>query len=106
MNTARLWQKPFALLFIQTKSIAACRLAVVCGPRFHGNVLQFCRTMTTKMEQNTKNFKKAKQKDTLRRLKSKDNRNSHGPSTVYLQVVGSGSRDNGASLYVFSEYNR
>uniref|UniRef100_A0A8C5ALW3 Zinc phosphodiesterase ELAC protein 2 n=1 Tax=Gadus morhua TaxID=8049 RepID=A0A8C5ALW3_GADMO len=68
--------------------------------------LTFCRTMTTNMEQNTKNFKKAKQKDTLRRLKTKDHRNSHGPSTVYLQVVGSGSRDNGASLYVFSEYNR
>lgn len=30
----------------------------------------------------------------------------HGPSTVYVQVVGAGSRDNGASLYVFSEYNR
>uniref|UniRef100_A0A8C5BR05 Zinc phosphodiesterase ELAC protein 2 n=1 Tax=Gadus morhua TaxID=8049 RepID=A0A8C5BR05_GADMO len=106
MNTARLWQKPFALLFIQTKSITACRLAVACGSRFHRNVFQFCRTMTTNMEQNTKNFKKAKQKDTLRRLKTKDHRNSHGPSTVYLQVVGSGSRDNGASLYVFSEYNR
>ncbi|CAL8273861.1 unnamed protein product [Lota lota] len=106
MNTVRLWQKPFALLFIQTKSIAACRAAVACGPRFHGNVFQFCRSMATNMEKNTKSFKKGKQKDTLRRLKTKDHRNSHGPSTVYLQVVGAGSRDNGASLYVFSEYNR
>ena len=107
MNTARLWQKPFALLFIQTKSIAACRLAVACVPRFHGNVFQFCTgTMETNVEKNAKSFKKAKQKDPLRRLKTKDHRNSHGPSTVYLQVVGAGSRDNGASLYVFSEYNR
>uniref|UniRef100_A0A8C6U870 Zinc phosphodiesterase ELAC protein 2 n=1 Tax=Neogobius melanostomus TaxID=47308 RepID=A0A8C6U870_9GOBI len=30
----------------------------------------------------------------------------HGPSTVYVQVLGAGSRDNSASLYVFSEYNR
>ncbi|XP_032394095.1 zinc phosphodiesterase ELAC protein 2 isoform X2 [Etheostoma spectabile] len=55
-------------------------------------------------------LKKAKQKEPLRRVKTKENRNKrgdvHGPSTVYLQVVGAGSRDNAASLYVFSEYNR
>uniref|UniRef100_A0A8C9XL61 Zinc phosphodiesterase ELAC protein 2 n=1 Tax=Sander lucioperca TaxID=283035 RepID=A0A8C9XL61_SANLU len=49
-------------------------------------------------------------KEPLRRVKTKENRNKrgdvHGPSTVYLQVVGAGSRDNAASLYVFSEYNR
>ncbi|XP_051573039.1 zinc phosphodiesterase ELAC protein 2-like [Myxocyprinus asiaticus] len=48
-------------------------------------------------------------KDTLRHVKMKENRRQgdlHGPSTVYVQVVGAGSRDNGASLYVFSEYNR
>ncbi|KAL0198803.1 hypothetical protein M9458_007343, partial [Cirrhinus mrigala] len=47
-------------------------------------------------------------KDTLRHVKMKENRRQgelHGPSTVYVQVVGAGSRDNGASLYVFSEYN-
>uniref|UniRef100_A0A4W6E6A3 Zinc phosphodiesterase ELAC protein 2 n=1 Tax=Lates calcarifer TaxID=8187 RepID=A0A4W6E6A3_LATCA len=43
---------------------------------------------------------KARQKEPLRRLKIKENRNKrgfddHGPSTVYLQVVGAGSRDNG-----------
>nr|XP_055050937.1 zinc phosphodiesterase ELAC protein 2 [Misgurnus anguillicaudatus] len=48
-------------------------------------------------------------KDTLRHVKMKENRRQgdlHGPSTVYVQVLGSGSRDNGPSLYVFSEYNR
>ncbi|XP_078257062.1 zinc phosphodiesterase ELAC protein 2 isoform X2 [Rhinoraja longicauda] len=50
-------------------------------------------------------------RDTLRHLKSREKRKHglgdvHGPATVYLQVVGAGSRDGGASLYVFSEYNR
>ncbi|XP_072098212.1 zinc phosphodiesterase ELAC protein 2 [Mobula birostris] len=48
-------------------------------------------------------------KDTLRHIKSREKRKHgdiHGPSTVYLQVVGTGSRENVASLYVFSEYNR
>uniref|UniRef100_A0A3Q4ML57 Zinc phosphodiesterase ELAC protein 2 n=1 Tax=Neolamprologus brichardi TaxID=32507 RepID=A0A3Q4ML57_NEOBR len=53
---------------------------------------------------------KAKQKEPLRRVKTKENRSKrgdvHGPSTVYLQVVGAGSRDNAASVYVFSEFNR
>lgn len=54
--------------------------------------------------------KKNKQKEPLRRTKTKESRmkrgDGHGPSTVYVQVVGAGSRDNPASLYVFSEYNR
>lgn len=29
-----------------------------------------------------------------------------GPNTVYVQVVAAGSRDAGASVYVFSEFNR
>ncbi|KAJ8251752.1 hypothetical protein GJAV_G00225060 [Gymnothorax javanicus] len=48
-------------------------------------------------------------KETLRHVKSREQRKNvdlHGPSTVYVQVVGAGSRGNGASLYVFSEYNR
>ncbi len=48
-------------------------------------------------------------RDTLRHVKVKEGRRQgelHGPATVYVQVLGSGSRDNGASLYVFSEYNR
>uniref|UniRef100_A0A669C7H6 Zinc phosphodiesterase ELAC protein 2 n=1 Tax=Oreochromis niloticus TaxID=8128 RepID=A0A669C7H6_ORENI len=52
----------------------------------------------------------AKQKEPLRRVKTKENRSKrgdvHGPSTVYLQVAGAGSRDNAASVYVFSEFNR
>uniref|UniRef100_A0A8D3BUA0 Zinc phosphodiesterase ELAC protein 2 n=1 Tax=Scophthalmus maximus TaxID=52904 RepID=A0A8D3BUA0_SCOMX len=51
-----------------------------------------------------------KQNEPLRRLKTKEKRSQrgdvHGPSTVYLQVVGAGSRDQTPSLYVFSEYNR
>ncbi|KAG8006513.1 Zinc phosphodiesterase ELAC protein 2 [Nibea albiflora] len=54
-------------------------------------------------------LKKARQKEPLRRIKTKESRNKridHGPTTVHVQVVGAGSRDNAASLYVFSEYNR
>ncbi|XP_042361734.1 zinc phosphodiesterase ELAC protein 2 isoform X2 [Plectropomus leopardus] len=53
--------------------------------------------------------RKAKQKEPLRRFKTKEkreNRENQGPSTVYLQVLGAGSRDNAATLYVFSEFNR
>ncbi|XP_061557276.1 zinc phosphodiesterase ELAC protein 2 [Phycodurus eques] len=66
-------------------------------------------TMDDKLE---KKKKPAKQqvKPLLRRLKGKESRSKrsdvHGPATVYVQVVGAGSRDNAASLYVFSEYNR
>ncbi|KAM4662627.1 zinc phosphodiesterase ELAC protein 2 [Discoglossus pictus] len=48
-------------------------------------------------------------KDTLRHIKSREKRRGveqHGPATVYLQVVGAGSRDTRAAVYVFSEYNR
>ncbi|XP_061837457.1 zinc phosphodiesterase ELAC protein 2 isoform X2 [Nerophis lumbriciformis] len=52
----------------------------------------------------------AKHGKPLRRLKVKESRKKrgdvHGPCTVYVQVVGAGSRDNPASLYVFSEFNR
>uniref|UniRef100_A0A3Q3MPY6 Zinc phosphodiesterase ELAC protein 2 n=1 Tax=Mastacembelus armatus TaxID=205130 RepID=A0A3Q3MPY6_9TELE len=54
--------------------------------------------------------KKAKLKEPLRKVKSKESRSKRGddrgPSIVYVQVVGAGSRDNAASLYVFSDYNR
>ncbi|XP_064423716.1 zinc phosphodiesterase ELAC protein 2 isoform X2 [Latimeria chalumnae] len=48
-------------------------------------------------------------KETLRHIKTREKRRNveqHGPATVYVQVVGAGSRDSGASLYVFSEFNR
>uniref|UniRef100_A0A7N6FGV1 Zinc phosphodiesterase ELAC protein 2 n=1 Tax=Anabas testudineus TaxID=64144 RepID=A0A7N6FGV1_ANATE len=80
------------------------------------SVFQFLRTMATGNTNYNPEMKhpmgpkKAKHKEPLRRMKTKENRNKrgdlHGPSTVYLQVVGAGSRDNAASLYVFSEYNR
>ncbi|XP_057673792.1 zinc phosphodiesterase ELAC protein 2 isoform X2 [Corythoichthys intestinalis] len=61
--------------------------------------------MNDKMKKSTK-----LQAKPLRMLKSKESRNKHGevhsPATVYVQVVGAGSRDNAASLYVFSEFNR
>uniref|UniRef100_A0A7N8X1D9 Zinc phosphodiesterase ELAC protein 2 n=1 Tax=Mastacembelus armatus TaxID=205130 RepID=A0A7N8X1D9_9TELE len=53
---------------------------------------------------------KPKLKEPLRKVKSKESRSKRGddrgPSIVYVQVVGAGSRDNAASLYVFSDYNR
>ncbi|XP_036409388.1 zinc phosphodiesterase ELAC protein 2 [Megalops cyprinoides] len=48
-------------------------------------------------------------KETLRHVKNREQRKHvdlHGPSNVYVQVVGAGSRENGPSIYVFSEYNR
>ncbi|XP_064127875.1 zinc phosphodiesterase ELAC protein 2-like isoform X3 [Loxodonta africana] len=49
-------------------------------------------------------------KDALRHLRTREKRGLSwepgGPNTVYLQVVAAGSRDAGAALYVFSEYNR
>ncbi|XP_069572198.1 zinc phosphodiesterase ELAC protein 2 [Brachyistius frenatus] len=61
-------------------------------------------------EQRPPGPKKAARKEPLRRVKIKESRSKRGeqlgPSTVYLQVAGTGSRDNPASLYVFSEYNR
>lgn len=49
-------------------------------------------------------------KEPLRHVRSKQNRKPttelHGPATVFIQVIGAGSRGTGASLHVFSEYNR
>ncbi|XP_038227945.1 zinc phosphodiesterase ELAC protein 2 isoform X2 [Dermochelys coriacea] len=48
-------------------------------------------------------------KDPLRHLRVREKRRSSelaGPSIVYVQVAAAGSRDSGAALYVFSEYNR
>ncbi|XP_025219413.1 zinc phosphodiesterase ELAC protein 2 isoform X2 [Theropithecus gelada] len=49
-------------------------------------------------------------KDPLRHLRTREKRgplgSSGGANTVYLQVVAVGSRDAGAALYVFSEFNR
>ncbi|XP_030317791.1 zinc phosphodiesterase ELAC protein 2 [Calypte anna] len=50
-------------------------------------------------------------KDVPRHLWARERRRSAGtglagPNTVYVQVVAAGSRDAGASVYVFSEFNR
>ncbi|NXH09446.1 RNZ2 protein, partial [Bucco capensis] len=50
-------------------------------------------------------------KDVPRHVWARERRRSAGtglagPNTVYIQVVAAGSRDAGASVYVFSEFNR
>ncbi|XP_029363954.1 zinc phosphodiesterase ELAC protein 2 isoform X2 [Echeneis naucrates] len=111
MNTAHLKLRYFTSLLV--KGRAAPLLTRPDSP----TILRFIRTMATNNIKDSKNNninnnnnKKAKQKEPLRRLKTKEGRSKrgdvHGPSTVYLQVVGAGTRDNAASLYVFSEYNR
>ncbi|XP_044037229.1 zinc phosphodiesterase ELAC protein 2 isoform X2 [Siniperca chuatsi] len=114
MNTVHLKLLSFTFLLVKGRARSAGPPAVArCDFRFHRTVFQFFRTMATNTNTETRQplgLKKAKQKEPLRRVKTKENRSKrgdvHGPSTVYLQVVGAGSRDNAASLYVFSEYNR
>lgn len=50
-------------------------------------------------------------KDVPRHVWARERRRSAGtglagPNTVYVQVVAAGSRDAGAAVYVFSEFNR
>ncbi|XP_031588075.1 zinc phosphodiesterase ELAC protein 2 isoform X1 [Oreochromis aureus] len=102
----RLWY--FTSLFVNGRTLSA---PVSCDSSLHRTVFQLFRTMATTNTNNNNNLpKKAKQKEPLRRVKTKENRSKrgdvHGPSTVYLQVAGAGSRDNAASVYVFSEFNR
>ncbi|XP_070779403.1 zinc phosphodiesterase ELAC protein 2 [Enoplosus armatus] len=114
MNTVHLKLRSFTFLFVKGRALSAGPPAVArCDFRFHRTVFQFFRTMATNNDPEARpplGLKKAKQKEPLRRVKIKESRSKrgdvHGPSTVYLQVVGAGSRDNAASLYVFSEYNR
>lgn len=100
----RLWY--FTSLFVNDGTLSA---PVRCDSSLHRTAFQLFRTMATTTTNNNLP-KKAKQKEPLRRVKTKENRSKrgdvHGPSTVYLQVVGAGSRDNAASVYVFSEFNR
>ncbi|XP_047213914.1 zinc phosphodiesterase ELAC protein 2-like isoform X1 [Girardinichthys multiradiatus] len=100
--------------------VRLCRLLVVKGRALsaavtvsrrdsspHRSVFHFYRSMATFGDPFPA---KRPQKQTLRRVKTKESRSKrgdvHGPSTVYVQVVGAGSRDSPASLYVFSEFNR
>lgn len=81
--------------------LSALRALGVCEePALQGSV----RLMQTQSSRKSRPVR-----DPLRHVKLKESRRQgelHGPSTVYVQVTGAGSRDNGASLYVFSEYNR
>ncbi|KAM9780012.1 zinc phosphodiesterase ELAC protein 2 [Neosynchiropus ocellatus] len=101
--------RSLTLLFIKAAFVSrTVPTASHCEPR---TALHLCRTMASAAQGNMgPAHKKAKHKEPLRRVRIKENRSrkqdAHGPSSVYLQVVGAGSRDNAASLYVFSEYNR
>lgn len=76
----------------------------------HRTVFQLFRAMATSNPESWQPQRRLKAKEPLRRVKAKESRGQradlNGPSTVYLQVLGAGSRDNPASIYVFSEFNR
>ncbi|XP_034151540.1 zinc phosphodiesterase ELAC protein 2 isoform X2 [Esox lucius] len=79
---------------------------------FTRTIFQFPRKMSTNPtgRQIPGSKKSRAPKETLRHVKSREQRKRavdvHGPAIVYAQVVGAGTRDNGPSLYVFSEFNR
>lgn len=89
-------------------------LKLFLGGRVHlpfpRTVFQFFRAMANSNPGSWQPQRKVKHKEPLRRVKCKESRSQrtdlNGPSTVYLQVLGAGSRDNPASIYVFSEFNR
>ncbi|XP_035471673.2 zinc phosphodiesterase ELAC protein 2 isoform X1 [Scophthalmus maximus] len=120
MNTLHLKLRCFTFQLVKSGAAAAARR----GPQ---TVSHFFRTMATNNNNSNSSSRghygdinnaeawrqqprPKKQNEPLRRLKTKEKRSQrgdvHGPSTVYLQVVGAGSRDQTPSLYVFSEYNR
>ncbi|XP_007577851.1 zinc phosphodiesterase ELAC protein 2 [Poecilia formosa] len=95
------------LLVVNGRAVTAAATAPRCDYSPYRTVFHFSRSMATSGNQFSA---KRPQKEPLRRLKTKESRDKrgdvHGPSNVYVQVVGAGSRDSNASLYVFSEYNR
>uniref|UniRef100_UPI0037E7E955 zinc phosphodiesterase ELAC protein 2 isoform X1 n=3 Tax=Semicossyphus pulcher TaxID=241346 RepID=UPI0037E7E955 len=118
MNTVHLRLRSFTFLLVKGRVLSAGPPAVArCDFHFHRTVFQLFRTMATNHKNDNSpetkqppGLRKGKLKEPLRRVKTKESRakrtDLHGPSTVYVQVLGAGSRDNSASLYVFSEYNR
>lgn len=110
MNTVSLILKSSAWPFVRHTLTGRPRSNSCSDYRFHRTIFQFQGTMATNVTGNhNQGSRKSRPKDTLRHVKSKEQRKRgevHGPATVYVQVVGAGSRDNGASLYVFSEFNR
>lgn len=73
-------------------------------------VFQWFRAMATSSPGSWPPQRRLKAKEPLRRVKARESRGQraslNGPFNVYLQVLGAGSRDNPASIYVFSEFNR
>lgn len=80
----------------------------LCPP--HRTVFQLLRTMASTSPESWQPPRKVRKKEPLRLVKTRESRSRrtelNGPSTVYLQVLGAGTRDNPASIYVFSEFNR
>ncbi|XP_012736274.2 zinc phosphodiesterase ELAC protein 2 [Fundulus heteroclitus] len=95
------------LLVVTGRALSAAGTVPGCDSSFRRTFLHFPRQMATFGDPFPA---KKPQKEPLRRVKTKEKRNKrgdvHGPATVYVQVVGAGSRDSAASLYVFSEFNR
>lgn len=122
MNTVHVRLRFWTSLLVHGRSLSglsACAPDPFNGPRGCNRLLRtvshLFRTMATHAgndvpEQQPPGPRKAKQKEPLRRVKAKESRSKrreqHGPTTVYLQVVGAGSRDSPAAVYVFSEFNR
>ncbi|XP_058509271.1 zinc phosphodiesterase ELAC protein 2 isoform X1 [Solea solea] len=116
MNTVHLKLSWFTCQFAKGFTLSAAAAAVAASRRDSPTLSHFLRRMATNSHSRDNNSgdrsktRKVKQNEPLRKLKTKEKRigrrDFHGPTTVYLQVVGAGSRDTSASLYVFSEYNR
>ncbi|XP_037544598.1 zinc phosphodiesterase ELAC protein 2 [Nematolebias whitei] len=106
----------FSLLVAKHRAAAAATFPRCCGyySRFHQTVFQFVRSMATVGDhfplKRLPPGQHKRQMELLRFVKSKEGRSKRadrlGPSTVYIQVLGAGSRDNSPSVYVFSEFNR
>ncbi|XP_015241375.1 PREDICTED: zinc phosphodiesterase ELAC protein 2 isoform X1 [Cyprinodon variegatus] len=97
-------------LVVKGRALSAAVTVPRLDSTFRRTVFYFHRSMATLENEFPSKRPQKKQKEPLRRVKTKESRNKrgdvHGPSTVYVQVVGAGSRDSAASLYVFSEFNR
>uniref|UniRef100_A0A1A7YY35 Zinc phosphodiesterase ELAC protein 2 n=1 Tax=Iconisemion striatum TaxID=60296 RepID=A0A1A7YY35_9TELE len=103
----------FTLLVVKGRALSAAPRVPRCDTCFHRTVAQFVRSMATVSNQfpvKRPPLDSKKQKEPLRRVKTKENRGKrgdvHGPAFVYVQVIGAGSRDNAAGIYVFSDFNR
>ncbi|XP_046893727.1 zinc phosphodiesterase ELAC protein 2 [Hypomesus transpacificus] len=110
MNTVSFGLKLSTLLLERCTFTGLPLITAYSSRRFPQTVLLHQRTMSTNAQgQHQMSFKKSKPKDTLRHVRTREQRkrsDTLGPTTVYVQVVGAGSRDNGTSIYVFSDLNR